>query len=322
MTRLAVMAHFDVSGEVRPHVRRQVEHLRRAFDELVVVSTAKLTDASRAWLTARSTLLERDNEGYDFGSYKAGLDAARQDLSTYDDVVVCNDSFVGPLVDWAQILSTMAARGCDFWGLTESRQHVRHVQSYCLGFRSTALASPAFRRFWDDFEPTSDREQVIQRYELGLSRRLRKAGLKQAAYFTETDGDRRTARRRMAWWALQREPAPRTRAQWAAWRERTRRPWNPTVVLADRALDGARLPLVKVETIRHDLHRLGSGRLLAACEAAYPDDFAGVRDFLEDTAAAYAMRPGDVLHLPPVPLRWAGRLVRYRTRARARAARR
>ena len=38
------MAHFDVAGELRPHVRGQVEALAASVDTLLVCTTATLQD--------------------------------------------------------------------------------------------------------------------------------------------------------------------------------------------------------------------------------------------------------------------------------------
>ena len=42
------MAQFDPRGTLGPHVRRQVEALAGAVDELVVVSTSELTGEATA----------------------------------------------------------------------------------------------------------------------------------------------------------------------------------------------------------------------------------------------------------------------------------
>ena len=87
------MAQFDPRGTLGPHVRRQVEALAGAVDELVVVSTSELTGEARQFLAGAARLIERENTGYDFLSYKAGLDAS--DLERYDEVTITNDSYVG-----------------------------------------------------------------------------------------------------------------------------------------------------------------------------------------------------------------------------------
>ncbi|MFT4263025.1 MAG: rhamnan synthesis F family protein, partial [Nocardioides sp.] len=205
MARLAVMANFDPEGGIGPHVRRQVEALAAGFEDVVVVSTSELTESSRDWLRARVRLIERANYGYDFFSYKAGLESVPEaTLQAYDEVVLCNDSYVGPLRDYARILEEMSSRDADFWGLTETDRVAHHVQSFFVAFRPWTVGSQAFRGFWSGMEPLSDRMKVIRRYEVGMSTTLYAAGLRSASYFVESDADRAVARERVEWWAAHR----------------------------------------------------------------------------------------------------------------------
>src|SRR5687767_10485541 len=121
--RLAVMAHYDHRGGVGPHVRRQVESVSAAVDRMIVVSTAELTDESRAWLGERAELVERSNYGYDFTSYQVGLHRAglADDLTSYDEVVICNDTYV-PVTPYDVIFDAMADQPVDFWGLTRTER--------------------------------------------------------------------------------------------------------------------------------------------------------------------------------------------------------
>ena len=158
----------------------------------------------------------------------------------------------------------------------------------------------AFTRFWEEMEPISKRRQVIRRYEIGMSRRLYDAGFVSDTYFVETPEDRRIARERMRWWAAHRSTFPRTRAEVREWRERANEPWNPARSLADRVLDNARLPYVKIDTLRYDPYNLDAKRLLELCERRFPQRFEGVREFLEETAQYYPLR--DTERLLPTPL--------------------
>jgi Rhamnan synthesis protein F len=247
-------------------------------------------------------LVRRNNYGYDFFSWKVGLEYAG-DLSGYDYVVICNDSFVGPLVPYSRIFATMEQRPCDVWGLTQSRRRTRHVQSFFVAFHGWAARSQAFLRFWADMTPVSNRGEVITRYELGLSKALLAAGFQLGSYFEETEADCRLARARHVWWAahaIRRQPRAK---RMEALRRLPREPWNPMAALADRALDDARLPVVKIDTLRYDPYQLDAERLPTACERRYPAQFAGVRDFLRETEAAYPPRPrespGPTVPVPP-----------------------
>lgn len=310
MSRLAVMAHYDPLGVVAPHVRRQVLALAAAVDDVHVVSTAELQPRHRAWLEQHARLSVRPNVGYDFLSYRVGLDAA-PDLGRYDEVVVCNDTYVGPLRDYTDVFESMADRPVDFWGLSGSYRRRPHVQSFFVAFRPWVATSRAFAGFWGDLTAVDDRRQVIARYELGLTAALEEAGFSWGAYFTETADDRRLAQRRQGWFALHRHPLPRSRFDAERLVQASREPWNPTIALADSALDAGRLPYVKLDILRKDPYDLGTDRLLVRCEQRFPDAFDGVRDHLDRTRQHYSWRRDEPLRPTPAALRPLRRLVEY-----------
>lgn len=304
------MAHYDPSGSLGPHVRQQVDALAAAVDDLVVVSTAQLGEEERAWIEDRGRLIVRDNVGYDFYSYKIGLDSSGA-LGDHDEVIVCNDTYVGPLRSYADIFAGMAERPTDFWGFTRSERVQPHLQSFFLAFRPWLVQSRAFRRFWSEMTPISDRKKVIHRYEVGLTGTLAEAGFAWEPFVTESEHDARLARRRVQWWAARRRHTPRGRPDRAWWAEQARAPWNPSIALADVALDGGRMPFVKIDTLRYDPYGLNSERLLDLCEQRFPDAFAGVREFLAETAHRYPPRPEEQLHAAPALVRPLARLVEY-----------
>ena len=310
--RLVVMAAYDPDGELAAHVRFQIEAWQEQCRRLIFVTTNPLTASAREWLDGRAELIERENLGYDFYSYRTGL-LASGDLSAFDQVVLCNDTYVGPLRGFDGIFSRMDAAAFDFWGVARSRRIKPHVQSFFVVFSAAVVASEAFTTFWTSMEPISNRRTVIHRYEVGLSRTLKKAGFAFGSYYSETRFEWRLARLRVVWWALQRQNRPKgLRPGLAKLREWSREPWNPMAGLADAALDDARLPLVKIDTLRFDPYGLDAGRLLRHCAAAYPDAFAGLDAYLERTNPRYPARAHEVLQPAPLlfrPLFW---LVRYR----------
>ena len=307
--RLVVLASFDPDGEIAPHLRRHIEAWHGECRRLIVVSTSSLTEEARAWLSANSELVERENYGYDFYSYRVGLLAAG-DLSGYDEVVVCNDTFVGPLRPYAEIFAGMAKSAVDFWGMTRSRRVQPHVQSFFMVFRHWVATSRAFGAFWQEMEPVSDRRQVIHRYEVGLSQRLLAAGFTMGSFFTESPGERKLARARVAWWVLHRQGG--RDAGLRRLFEQSREAWNPMYALADAAVHGDRLPLVKLELIRFDPYGLGTAHLLESCARVHPAEFEGVAEYLGRTAGSYPPRPGERLRSTPRGLGVLRPLVAYR----------
>jgi hypothetical protein len=301
VSTLAVFSHFDRDGLVAPHVLRYVRDLAGAVDRLIVVSTADLAGPDRGELAGLGELIVRENIGYDFYSWKVGLDTVG-DWTGYDRVLLANDSVVGPLRPMPEILRTGPGSPADFWGMTASHEITPHVQSWFLVFERAALDSPELAGFWREMTPISDRRSVIVRYELGLSRLLLGAGLRPGAFLHPNRTQFVRAMRRFEK-VLRSQPE---RAAWARkisgahsdaqWREvlARRPPWNPTHVFWDCVLDGG-LPFVKLELLRDDPYRLGRQKILSQLERTFPEPFAGVRDYLRRTApvaAGAAGKPG------------------------------
>ena len=92
------MAHYDPHGLVAPHVLRQLDAWNEVADRLMLVSAADITDPDVvASVTERAELVRRDNEGYDFYSYKLGLESVT-DLS--------------PTTWWSSATTATSARWC------------------------------------------------------------------------------------------------------------------------------------------------------------------------------------------------------------------
>jgi hypothetical protein len=282
---LAVFAHFDPGGQVAPHVERYLAQLRDAVDRLVVVSTAKLDAAARGTLEGFGDLVERENVGYDFASWKTGLDHVRG-WDRFDRVLICNDSVVGPMRPLTGILGAGAPKDVDFWGMTSSNDVSPHVQSWFVVFEREAVGSGLLHGFWAALQPLGSRAEVVRRYEVGLSRLLLTAGLRMGTYLrVRTPAAIRAELRHRV--ALQKLPI-KDRPPRPTGRRTFRDPrWNPTYVLWDAVLDDGRLPFVKLDVLRDDPYDIGGEDALARLEAAYPAELAGVREYLERTRGEF-----------------------------------
>jgi lipopolysaccharide biosynthesis protein len=292
MPTLAVFAHFDPGGQVAPHVLRYVRALAEVAERTVVVSAGELSAAGRDALEARDTGVEvvtRENVGYDFFSWKTGLDHVG-DWEGYDRVVLANDSVVGPLQPLRHVLGPGAPKDVDFWGMTVSRELSPHVQSWFTVYERGALRSGLLQGFWRAMQPETDRYRVIRRYELGMSRLLLTAGLRMGAYLRPTRADLvraqvryRHALRERSDLAASVRRASAGRGRLARHRDLLIRPaYNPSYVFWDTAFRG-RLPFVKIEILRDDPYRMGNERILLRLERAHPEAMAGVRAYIDRT---------------------------------------
>ena len=89
MARALVYAHHDRDGVFDPHVIEALRRYRPLMDHVTVVSTA----AQQLPVEMRSVVdrfLARDNIGYDFSSWRAGIEALGQP-DRFDEIVCAND---------------------------------------------------------------------------------------------------------------------------------------------------------------------------------------------------------------------------------------
>jgi rhamnosyltransferase len=176
MAQAAVIAHYHAEGCLPRHLLALVRSLSTRVGRIVFVSTG-LSDAAAAELEPLATVIRRENIGYDFWSYKVGIDALG-DLSGLERLLLLNSSFIS--VDPEHLCTAMLAppEAAALRGISLSHDRGPHLQSYWLSFEGCELINSArFSEWWQAMTPISDREQVIARYEIGLSRWFADAGV-------------------------------------------------------------------------------------------------------------------------------------------------
>jgi lipopolysaccharide biosynthesis protein len=172
---VAVVAHWSADSELSRSVRELLGQLRQRDYDLVVVSTSPVP-APLSGLDHDLdgvTVLRRPNLGYDFGSWATALHELPWIIEA-DDVLLLNDSLAGPFAPLDGLLGSFESTKADVWGMTDTTQFTHHLQSYALGFRRGALSETPLRRFWRDIRVERTKDDVIRRYEMGLSAMLRR----------------------------------------------------------------------------------------------------------------------------------------------------
>jgi lipopolysaccharide biosynthesis protein len=181
MKRAFLLAHFDRDGIIDPYVVAAAREYRRFADALILISVSATT-LPNDLVGIVDTFIPRENSGYDFGSWRAGLQALPAPTD-FDEIICVNDSVYGPLFDLASALESPRIATADFWGMTVSEMSHRHVQSWFFAMRSSVIRSTLFNDFWHSCSTDLPKNEIIMQRELGLSNAIQQSGFGLAAIY-------------------------------------------------------------------------------------------------------------------------------------------
>ena len=110
--RLVIYFFYDKDGIVDRYVPYMLEDMKKNCSELFVVCNGKLTVEGRAVLEAITpNVYVRENKGFDVWAYKAAMEQyGWKKLEKFDEVVLMNFTFYGPLYPFSEVFSEMNER--------------------------------------------------------------------------------------------------------------------------------------------------------------------------------------------------------------------
>ena len=179
--------HYDALGFLPRSWRHILEALRRR-GWIVVVSSSDLNHASQQQLEQAGCIIsERKNLGLCLGAYRdfcCLLNEHKYLCNQVQTLVLCNDSTLPigghePFCnDVDSIANNLRNDSGQMAGLTDSVQtNAYHIQTYFLAINACLLQDDCWPQFWEMLNPYGDKDDLIQRGEVGLSQWLLKQGI-------------------------------------------------------------------------------------------------------------------------------------------------
>jgi lipopolysaccharide biosynthesis protein len=180
---LCIFSHFDPQNIIDDYVIYYLNKLAECDCDIIFVSTCmNLTDSEIKKInTICKKIIIKKNRGLDFSAYKHGL-TTEKDLDKYEKLMLTNDSIYGPFFDLNNIISYGEKRNLDMWGATDSYMIKYHIQSYFIVFSKALFLQPLFKKFWHKVYNLGLKNNIIIRYEIGISQYFLKHGFKLGAY--------------------------------------------------------------------------------------------------------------------------------------------
>lgn len=201
INRLVIYFFYDADGVVDRYVPYLLNDMRKNCTELFIVCNGKLTPEGRKILEdTNAKVLVRENKGFDVWAYKAAMEHYGWDkLSRFDEVVLMNFTFYGPLYPFAEMFQEMDQRDLDFWGLTKHYKIPfdpygttgldyipEHIQSSFICIRKPMLKSLEFQKYWDDMGPINDYKDAVGKHEAIFTKKFTDCGF-QCDTYVQTD---------------------------------------------------------------------------------------------------------------------------------------
>lgn len=174
MKRLCIFCFFDREGIVDKSVEYLLDELRRNSDRLLIVVNGSIqADSKKLLETYSKDVVVRENVGYDAGAYKFAMFKYLkiEEIRQYDELILCNDTFIGPFVPFKDIFDTMEKRKCDWWAINGvDWKFMPVIQSYFLVFNKSIIQDDKFLEYWEQNidEYTCCLEDVYAQFETGL----------------------------------------------------------------------------------------------------------------------------------------------------------
>nr|WP_294528655.1 rhamnan synthesis F family protein [uncultured Rhodopila sp.] len=182
--RIALYVHYSPTGQVSDMVRRQLSLLAGTGFSIVFISmAARIPEAD--WQAVRrlcALVVQRQNIGRDFGAWHDLMPEVARRWSEPVELMLVNDSVLGPIGALEPVIATMRAGGDGLFGLTESLQGGAHLQSYMLLARGRGAVADLMG-FLSAMHISHSKWLLIQLGEIRLARWMRRRGHRVAAVF-------------------------------------------------------------------------------------------------------------------------------------------
>ena len=200
MKRVAIYAFYDKNGIVDDYVFYFLKALKEQCSKIICVVNGFIEDKYKSSFSeSEIELVIRENLGFDAFAYKKGIEILSSELLNYDELIICNNSFFGPIYPLTEMFCKMESKGLDFWGVTKQPRYDfrihecqefdyvnEHIQSYFVAFSKKLFLSEQFKSFWDNLIVPKSFLEAVCLFELRLTSYLSQCGYKYNSYVDPT----------------------------------------------------------------------------------------------------------------------------------------
>ena len=210
MKRIAIYYFEEQSGVVDDYVYYYLQNLKLVAHKILVVVNGSIEDQYLSKLKALEIdTIYTENFTDKFNFYKFGISNC-QDLSSYDELILSDNSSFGPFFPLDKIFNDMENRNSredsdvsrfDFWGIIRCKQGIKRrknlltrifkkpqeqlLQPFFVVLKQNVFCSSAFTDFFNNNEKSGNDWQNFDKFEILFEKMLIKSGFKCGAYISD-----------------------------------------------------------------------------------------------------------------------------------------
>ena len=146
-------------------------------EKVLIVVNGDLSQNEIKTLSKYGQVELRENTGYDTAAFKYGILKMAPHFQNFDELLLVNDTNVGPMTNLENVFKKMSSRKLDFWGISYGEPQAdftgynpygtipEHLQSYFLVIEKNMFQSPEFLEYWKNLTNTDSRNKAIGKHE-------------------------------------------------------------------------------------------------------------------------------------------------------------
>ncbi|OAB86003.1 hypothetical protein A4G21_04225 [Brucella intermedia] len=200
MKRAGIAFFYDEHGIVDEYMIHLLKSFKPFLERLVFVSNGPLSKDSEPVVSkVVDDLIIRENEGFDVWAYKDALNFIGFDeLAGFDELLLFNHTFYGPLFPLSEMFDAMAEKPVDFWGISThakmkpnpfTHQGIlpEHINSHFIAVRQPMLSSASFKAYWETMPEINTYVDSVIKHESRFTKHFSDLGYAYDAYITPKD---------------------------------------------------------------------------------------------------------------------------------------
>lgn len=195
--RLGIFVFYDEDGIVDEYVFYLLGDLCQNLQDLIIIINGNIqSQYEERFKSLTSYIVYRENKGFDAAAFKFALTKYLkwEKIAEYDELVLVNDTFFGPLYPLKEVFASMEPKKYDFWGLTCHYEVSdvfgtcpygyipAHIQSYFMVIDRKMHGDASFRLYWEQLEIPSTFEEAVGIHEAVFTKHFEERGFSWGVY--------------------------------------------------------------------------------------------------------------------------------------------